>query len=113
MTNSRRKGKDGELEFAKFCRFEGYTVRRGQQYSGIEGEDVVGLPGVHVEVKRVQRLNIDDAMTQAINDARNTDKMPMVAHRKNNGYWMITMEAEDWFKLYRSWEMENNGGVGE
>jgi len=100
--NSKRKGKRGELEFARFCREQGYNVRRGQQYSGIEGEDVVGLPGIHVEVKRVERLNIYDAIAQSKRDAQG--KIPIVAHRRNNCEWLITMRAEDWFKLYREWE---------
>lgn len=100
--NSRAKGKAGELEFARLCREQGYHVRRGQQYNGIEGEDVVGLPGMHVEVKRVEKLNLETAMEQSIRDAG--DKIPMVAHRKNNGKWMVTMRAEDWFAQYREWE---------
>ena len=105
MVNSKRKGNQGEREFAKLCRYEGYDVRRGQQYNGLEGEDVVGLPGVHIEVKRVQRLNVDAAMLQSITDA--DGKVPIVAHRKNNCEWLITMTAEDWFKLYREWECHN------
>lgn len=102
MVNSKRKGKDGELEFAKVCREYGYPARRGQQYNGLEGDDVVGLPGLHVEVKRVEKLNIDDAIGQSINDAHG--KIPIVAHRKNNSLWKITMLADDWFKLYSEWE---------
>ena len=104
MVDSRAKGCRGEREFAKLCNYEGYTVRRGQQYNGIEGQDCVGLPGIHIEVKRVERLNLYDAMDQVINDARNSDNIPIVAHKRNNRYWVITMEAEDWFKLYREWE---------
>jgi Holliday junction resolvase len=100
--NSKRKGAAGEREFAKVCREHGYEARRGQQYNGIEGEDVVGLPGVHIEVKRVERLNIEEAMSQSKADAQG--KIPIVAHRKNNCEWLITMRAEDWFKLYREWE---------
>ena len=79
--NSREKGKRGEREFAAYCREQGYQVRRGQQYNGIEGEDCVGLPGVHIEVKRVERLNIEQAMLQSKTDANG--KIPIVAHRKN------------------------------
>jgi len=103
MVNSRNKGKRGEREFAALCREHGYICRRGQQYNGLEGEDVVGLPGVHVEVKRVEKLNIHDAMDQAVRDAAK-GKIPIVAHRKNHCSWLITMRAEDWFKLYREWE---------
>ena len=105
MVNSKRKGNNGEREFAKLCRFEGYDVRRGQQYNGLEGEDVVGLPGVHVEVKRVQRLNVDAAMLQSIADA--DGKVPIVAHRKNNCEWLVTLRLSDFFTICREWECHN------
>ena len=45
--NSNKKGKEGEREFSRLCRRYGFEkARRGQQYSGIEGKDVVGLDGV-------------------------------------------------------------------
>ena len=103
MVNSILKGRNGEREFARFCREQGYEVRRGQQYSGIEGQDVVGLPGIHAEVKRTQKLSLYDAIAQAGADA-GKDKLPIVASRKNNCDWLITMRAEDWFKIYREWE---------
>ena len=58
--NSKQKGGRGEREFATLCRVEGYgNAHRGQQFQGgIDSPDVKGLPGVHVEVKRVERLNI-------------------------------------------------------
>ena len=101
--NSREKGKRGEREFARLCREHGYEARRGQQYSGIEGQDVVGLPGVHVEVKRVERLNVNDAIFQSHMDAAEGE-IPIVAHRKNQDVWLVTMTAADWFKLYQEWE---------
>jgi len=104
MTNSRAKGARGEREFSRLCRDQGYSeVRRGQQFSGLEGEDVVGLPGIHVEVKRVQALNIANAMDQSQRDSRE-DQLSIVAHRKNNCPWMITMPADEWFEIYREWE---------
>ena len=66
--NSIQKGKAGERELAKKLKEYGFDCRRGQQYSGIEGEDVVGLDGIHIEVKRVERLNIYDAVDQAKRD---------------------------------------------
>ena len=99
---SREKGKRGEREFAALCRENGYDARRSQQFmGGADSADVVGLPGIHVEVKRVERLNIEDAMAQSIRDGGG---IPIVAHRKNNCEWLITMRAEDWFQLYREWE---------
>ena len=109
--NSKKKGSAGEREWAKFCREEGYEVRRTQQYSGgtEESADCIGLPGIHQEVKRVEALNIDKAMEQATRDSETLklpaeDRIPIVAHRRNGKSWKVTMYAEDWFKLYREWE---------
>lgn len=105
MVNSRDKGARGEREFSRLCRDQGYSeVRRGQQFSGLEGEDIVGLPFIHVEVKRVQALNIEKAMSQSRRDGKGEQK-PIVAHRKNDCKWLITMDAEQWFELYREYEM--------
>lgn len=103
--NSKRKGKNGELEFSRLCREQGYDCRRTAQYCGNTGEaaDVIGLPGIHVEVKRVERLNVSEAMGQAIRDAR-PGEIPVVAHRRDRHPWLVTMRLEDWFALYREWE---------
>lgn len=103
--NSKRKGKSGELEFARVCREQGYDCRRTAQYCGNTGEaaDVVGLPGIHVEVKRVERLNVSEAMAQSVRDAK-PGEIPIVAHRRDRRPWLLTMRAEDWFSLYREWE---------
>jgi len=111
--NSLKKGKNGEREFANFCKEHGFENRRGRQYSGLEGEDCVGLPGIHQEVKRVEKLNIYNAMEQSISDTQNQIKvrklpyekslLPIVAHRKNHKPWLVTMLAEDWFSLFKSW----------
>lgn len=109
--NSKNKGKRGELEFARVCRDNGYECRRGQQYNGLEGDDVVGLPNIHIEVKRVEKLNIHNAMDQSIRDAR--EKLPVVAHRKNDCSWLITMPAEAWFEIYREYEAGIEMKVGK
>lgn len=99
--NSRQKGARGEREIAKILRQRGHDARRGQQYCGINGDaDVVGLPGVHIEVKRVEALNIDKAMEQAERDAR-PGEMPVVFHRKNGRKWKVTLRIEDFMELYR------------
>lgn len=106
--NSRQKGKRGELEWARVCRDNGYAARRTAQYCGNTGEasDVIGLPGIHQEVKRVERLDLTAAMDQARRDA-NPGEIPIVAHRRNHERWMVTMDAKDWFRLYREWEAGN------
>ena len=99
--NSRQKGKRGELEAAHLLREYGFEARRGQQFSGANGDpDVVGLPGIHLEVKRVEKLNLEAAMQQSITDAR-INEIPIVMHRKNRGQWLVTMTFSDWMKLYQ------------
>ena len=101
--NSRAKGAAGERELAKKLREHGYDCRRGQQYCGANGDaDVLGLPGIHIECKRVERLNIDEAMLQAIRDRREAE-YPTVFHRKNNHEWLVTMRLEDWIEIYKEW----------
>ena len=103
MTNSRRKGAEGEREIANILKNHGYDARRGQQYSGANGDaDVVGLPGIHIEVKRVEALNIDKAMEQSKRDARG--EIPAVFHRKNGKEWKATVRLEDFIKLYKQAE---------
>ena len=107
--NSKDKGRRGERELAKKLKEYGFNCRRGQQYSGIEGEDVVGLDGIHIEVKRVERLNIYDAVDQVKRDSNFEDlpfdwpKLPTVFHRKNHCEWLVTMPLSAWIEIYREW----------
>lgn len=102
--NSRRKGKEGELSLARKLREYGYPCRRSVQYSGANGDaDVVGLPGIHIECKRVERLNLTEAMKQAKRDAL-PGEFPVVFHRRNDEPWMVTMPLESWIEIYREWE---------
>ena len=103
MTNSRQKGARGERELAKLLQYMGYEARRGQQYCGANGDaDVVGLPGIHIECKRVERLNIHAAMEQADSDRKEKEK-PAVFHRKDRTDWLVTMKLEDFMELYEAW----------
>lgn len=100
--NSRNKGKVGEREFAALLREHGFDARRGQQFSGgAESPDVVSeaLAWLHIEIKRVQNLNLTDACIQAEGDC--AGKPWIVAHRRNHAPWLITMRAETFFRLLR------------
>lgn len=102
--NGKKKGKEGELELARKLREYGYDdAKRSVQYNGKDGQaDVIGLPHIHCEVKRVEKLNIYDAISQAKRDAKNGDK-PAVFHRKNRCNWLVTMELDDFMKLYEGY----------
>lgn len=100
MTNSRRKGAVGEREIAKYLRDHGFTeARRGQQFKGgADSPDVVGLTGFHIEVKRVERLDLNAAMEQSIRDC-GENETPIVVHRRNNDYWKVTMRLDDFMEV--------------
>lgn len=104
MIDSRDKGKRFERKLAGMLRNYGYNARRGQQYCGANGDaDVIGLPGIHIEAKAVERLNIYDAMSQAKRDARDGE-LPAVFHKKNNCNVLVTMEFDDWIRLYADYD---------
>lgn len=100
MTNSRQKGKAGELEAAHFLTSLFHQpVRRGQQFrGGSDSPDVVGLDGLHIEVKRVQQLNLNAALEQSAREAA-TGEVPVVLHRANQQRWKISIYAEDMLRL--------------
>lgn len=99
MTNSRRKGAVGEREIAKYLREHGYDAKRGQQYhGGADSPDVTGLTGYHVEVKRVQRLDLNAAMEQSIRDC-GENEIPIVIHRRDRDYWKVTMRLDDFMEV--------------
>jgi hypothetical protein len=100
--NSREKGKRGERQWRDELRANGYAARRGQQFSGSpDSPDVIcdGLPWAHFEVKLVERLDIYAAMDQARRDCGG--RAAFVAHRRNYWPWLVTMEAERFYRLLR------------
>ena len=103
--NSKRKGAAGERELAKKLNEYGFSTRRSVQYNGKADDgkaDLVNLPGIHIECKRVERLNVSEAMAQAVNDSKG--EMPTVFHRKNRDGWLVTMRLEDWMELYKKYK---------
>lgn len=105
--NSKQKGARGERELSSKLKEHGFNTRRGQQYCGANGDaDVVGLPNIHIECKRVEKLNLYDAISQAKADAKQGE-LPTVFHRKDRCNWLVTMEFEDWIKIYKESEFCN------
>lgn len=100
--SSQRKGADGERELAAVLREYGYDIERGGSLSFGEVPDLVGLPGVHIECKRVERLNVPAAMQQAVKDSqRFRDGVPALFYRRNRQQWLVTIRLEDFMQLYQ------------
>ena len=105
MVNGKKKGKRGELELSHKLQDFGFNTRRSVQYNGKaeDGQaDLLGLPGIHIECKRVEKLNLYDAMSQAIHDSKDGE-LPAVFHRKNYSEWLVTMKLSDWMELYKEY----------
>ena len=101
--SSQRKGASGERELAALLQEYGYPVERGGSLTFGQVPDLVGLPGVHVEVKRTEKLNVLEAYQQAVRDAeRFQDGVPVLFHRRNRSPWLVTMALGDWVNLYRT-----------
>ena len=97
---AREKGKRGEREIVKILNERGIEARRGEQYCGANGDaDVIGLNGVHIEVKRCERFLMDKWMDQSISDARE-DEVPVLFFRRNGEDWKVCMLLDDFLDWY-------------
>ena len=109
--NQQRKGRAGELELVRVLNCHGIQAEPGQAVSYGKTPDVVGVKGIHVEVKRVEKLNVPEAMQQSIWDSEKFgDGLPALFHRRNRSPWLVTMRLEDWVKLYEIWLLLRNPG---
>jgi len=99
---SQRKGRGGELELVRIFQQHNIPAEPGRPVSFGSTPDITGVPGIHAEVKRVERLNVPEAMAQAVRDAsRFGDGVPTLFHRRNRSPWLVTMRLEDWLELYQ------------
>lgn len=97
----RDKGKVGEREVVNILKAHGYAARRGQQFSGANGDpDVVSELPLHIEVKRQEVYKLDDWYEQSCNDARDGET-PIVVFRKSRSNWKVMLDFEDFLNLIK------------
>lgn len=102
--SSQSKGRTAERELASLLRdkygFEEVKAAEPLNYGTVP--DLVGLPGVHIECKRCEKLKITEWMQQAERDAAHFgDGVPVVFHRRNRQPWLVTLHLDDFMKIYR------------
>ena len=111
--NSKQKGARFERQLASKLREYGYESRRTAQYCGNTGDasDVIGLPGIHVEAKHQERMQLYEWVDQAKRDAKagGQGRLPAVFHKKNNAEILVTMTLDDWMTIYREFEAGMKG----
>ena len=114
--NSKQKGARFERKLASLFRDYGYwDARRTAQYCGNTGDasDVVGLPGIHIEAKHQERMELYKWMEQAIRDSKGTGNIPVVFHKKNSADILVSMRFEDWMQLFKEWDASQTLKAGE
>lgn len=95
---------------------------------------MVGLDGIHPEVKRVEKLSLAATMEQAVSEAeKRQDGIPTIFWRRNRERWkvtmrlgdlmvlayglhtdddyLVTMSLPDWMDLYGEWRERDGSGV--
>ncbi len=93
--SQRRRANRVNASLPVICQDYSYNCRQGQQYCGRSSADDVRPSGIHIECKRVEQLNLHDAMDQAVQDANALPgegrPFPAVFHRRDHEEWLVTM----------------------
>lgn len=97
MIKTLEKHTRGNREFAALCRQAGFSEARCSL--GLLKND--GLPGLSVEVRRTQRLRLEQAMSAAA--GKGAGAIPVVAHRSDGQPWRITLGLDGFLQLYRAY----------
>ena len=111
--NSKRKGNQAERELLRILQEHGVEAHRNDQryIGGVDNPDIavrMGPVSVHVECKRVERLQLATAIRQAHRDA-NGHALPVVVHRRSREPWIVSMELTDLLEVlgYACTQSEN------
>lgn len=100
MTNSRAKGKRGELDASKvLSQVFSIPITRSAQLKGSqESADLDGLAmfALHPEIKR-DEITISKAMYKAMGQAKRDcgSNVPFVMSRRNKEEWLLTIRVDD------------------
>ena len=111
-TKSQRKGRRAEVEISALLNGMGFQTRPGEPMNFGNEPDIVGLNGIHPEIKRRESVDLSAALRQASADAAYFGGLPAVFHRGNRQRWRVTMSLDDWITLYK-WALSANFGRSE
>ena len=107
---AREKGARFERELSKLFNEHGFNTHRGYVFH--KQSDVVDLLGIHVEAKAHERMNVWDALNQAVAESeKRKDGMPTVFWKRSRKGIMVCMRFEDWMKLYKIARGKTDGGT--
>lgn len=100
--SSQRKGRTAERELAEVLQGYGFAAEPGRALNYGTEADVSGLPGLHLEVKRCERLQLPAWIEQAERDAKRFDDgAPAVIFWQSRQPWRVCMRLDDFMRFYR------------
>lgn len=112
---SKQKGDRYERDLAEYFNEQcGISSHRTPLSGGGRKEalaDLIGTPGIAIEAKRVEKINITEFMQQAVRNCGND--LPVVITRRNkqsmeNSY--VFMRLHEWMALYRAFLTQQGYG---
>lgn len=99
--NSRDKGARGEREIVDAYRSAGYPAVRTPLSGGMQWKgDLIGVPGLGIEVKRNERLNIWAALDQCTVDTP-LDHVPALHFRRSRSPWWVAIPLPEFIALWQ------------
>lgn len=112
---SKQKGDRYERDLAEYFNEQcGISSHRTPLSGGGRKEalaDLIGTPGIAIEAKRVEKINLTEFMQQAVRNCGND--LPVVITRRNkqsmeNSY--VFMRLHEWMALYRAFLTQQGYG---
>jgi hypothetical protein len=109
IKSPKQKGSAGELEVCRLLTDWasevgiGLTLERNLEQVRHGGADVNGVPGMEVEVKRVESNGINQWWAQVCRAAARTGKLPFLAHRRNRQPWRFRVSTHVAMEHRGSW----------
>lgn len=112
---SKQKGDRYERDLAEYFNEQcGISSHRTPLSGGGRKEalaDLIGTPGIAIEAKRVEKINLTEFMAQAVKNCGND--LPVVITRRNkqsmeNSY--VFMRLHEWMALYRAFLTQQGYG---
>lgn len=100
---SRRKGTSGEQEVARAYRAHGFAAMRVPNSGGLDTKgDVLGVPGIHVEVKIGASIRLWEALRQAEEEAP-ARQVPALhfrrSSREHSSGWYVAIPLDAFAEL--------------
>lgn len=102
LVSPRAKGASGELELARLLTRWALDVGidlnmvRNLEQTRSGGHDLLGCPGLAIECKRVETLDVNGWWRQCVRQATEAGLQPLLCYRQNRKSWFFVTEEWLW-----------------